>query len=79
MTLSHTLVSSIAGDVVGRALSRSRCREQLLLGGLGVDDAKHVVHGGGDVVRRRQAAPFLHLQQSTPWLKHLLHLHGRGE
>lgn len=43
---------------------RPRCSEQLLLGGLGVDDAKHVVHGGGDVVRRRQATPFLHLQQA---------------
>jgi hypothetical protein len=43
------------------ALLRPRCREQLLVGGLGVDDAKHVVHSGRDVVRRRQAAPFLHL------------------
>ena len=31
---------------------------------LGVDDAEHVVRRRGDVLRRRQAAPFLHLQRS---------------
>lgn len=73
MTWSHVRrfyagLLSIAGRSArgrGRALLRPRCREQLLLGGLGVDDAEHVVHSGGDVVRRRQAAPFLHLQQHS--------------
>nr|CAB3450739.1 unnamed protein product [Digitaria exilis] len=70
------LLSSIAGDAVGRSargrggliLQHALGGEHLLLlllGGLGVDDAEHVVDCGGDVVHRRQAASFLHLQNTA--------------
>ena len=39
-----------------------RGREELLRRRrLGMDEAEHMVHRRGDVVRRRQAAPLLHL------------------
>nr|CAB3488090.1 unnamed protein product [Digitaria exilis] len=38
--------------------------EQPLRRRLGVDDAEHVVRRRGDVLRRRQAATFLHLQRT---------------
>jgi hypothetical protein len=41
---------------------------------LGFDDAQHVVHGGRDLVRRRQGAPFLHLQYKERELVRLAHL-----
>ena len=37
---------------------------ELLRGHLRVDDAENMMHRRGDVVHRRQAAPFLHLQRT---------------
>ena len=47
-------------------VARRRPLSRALLGGFGgVDEAEHVVRGGGDVLRRRQAAPFLHLHSNS--------------
>ena len=40
-----------------------RRREELLRRRVGVDEAEHMVHRRGDFVRRRQAAPLLHLRR----------------
>ena len=47
-------------------VARRRPLSRALLGGFGgVDEAEHVVRGGGDVLHRRQAAPFLHLHSNS--------------